>query len=343
MIDNFTICVGTVGSGAFSSHDGGVTWAQGVMKMPYPPWAPWIQVRAVTASPHRQGMFLAGSDVGLHASHDNGKTWEFLNTPADRHQIWSITFHPTDPDIILVGVAPFETGVNIVRTEDGGKSWTIPDLPAPNRSIVGATHITSILFDPRDSGMVWATCELGGLYQSSDTGKTWRQSTEKLGERAFAGDIHSVSVTPKGRIFATSPEGLWISDDDAYSFTLHQFPPFPEPEPAGAADGITAYCRGIAQKSDDPNVILIGTGDYTPGKIGAIQRSANGGDSWDPAVLSHSPNSHFYHIATHSGQPDLMVAATFFGYVYVSRDAGLTWAKLQREFGEIRGLAWAPN
>jgi photosystem II stability/assembly factor-like uncharacterized protein len=313
------------------------------MKMPHPPWSPWIQIRAVVASPHQPGLFLAGSDIGLHISVDNGGSWEFMTSPADRHQVWSIAFDPTDPKIILAGVAPFESHVNIIRTGDGGQSWQVLNVPAPSRSIVGATHITAVHFDPRDRRTIWATCELGGLYRSRDSGDSWTQIQEKLGDRRFAGDVHSILVTPQGRIFATSPEGVWISDDDARSFRLHAFPAFPDPEPAGLPDGIVAYSRGITQKADDPDVIFIGTGDYTPGRFGAIQRTVDGGESWEPAPLTATANSHFYCIASNRADPNFLAAATMFGYVYVSDDGGARWRKLSREFGEIRGLAWAPS
>jgi photosystem II stability/assembly factor-like uncharacterized protein len=276
-------------------------------------------------------------------SNDYGRSWNFLHSPADQHQIWSIAFHPEDRDLVLVGVAPFETDINIIRSEDRGATWSVPHVPAPARSIVGATHITDIQFDPRNLSRVWATCELGGLYESRDSGCSWTQKLEKLGDRSFAGDVHSISVEPNGMILATTPEGLWTSNDDAASFRLHQFPPFSDPEPAGAAGGITAYCRGISRKIDDPKTVFVGTGDYTPGKTGAIQRSVDGGASWSAAQLSVPPNSHFYSFATHAADPDLIVAVTFFGYVYVSRDAGESWEKLAREFGEIRGVAWGPG
>ena len=40
---------------------------------------------------------------------------------------------------------------------------------------------------------------------------------------------------------------------------------------------------------------------------------------------------------------DVMVAASIYGYVYVSADGGDSWDKLQKEFGEIRSLALTPN
>jgi hypothetical protein len=32
-----------------------------------------------------------------------------------------------------------------------------------------------------------------------------------------------------------------------------------------------------------------------------------------------------------------------FGEVYVSEDAGASWRKIAREFGEIRAAVWVPN
>ncbi len=37
------------------------------------------------------------------------------------------------------------------------------------------------------------------------------------------------------------------------------------------------------------------------------------------------------------------LAFTLFGEVYSSEDAGESWRKIEREFGEIRAIAWLPN
>jgi photosystem II stability/assembly factor-like uncharacterized protein len=48
-------------------------------------------------------------------------------------------------------------------------------------------------------------------------------------------------------------------------------------------------------------------------------------------------------LATNPANPDVVVANSLHGYVYVSADAGESWSKVRREFGEIRALAWVPN
>lgn len=334
----FTICVGTLSSGIFHSADAGGTWAQAKLDMPLPPWSPWIEVRAVTVSPHDPADFLAGSNVGLHRSRDGGRTWSFVRSPADALQVWSTAFHPTNPKRLYAGLAPFETGRALIRSDDGGESWEVLPIPVSAKSVVGATHVTSLAFDPRRPDTLWASVELGGLLRSDDGGDSWA-AAPPFGEAITNQDVHCVVAHPDGRVLATTPDGVWTSTDQGQTMALHRFPAFEEQDPPAVAFNITGYSRAVVVKPDDPSIVLVGTGDYTPGRFGAVQRSADGGRTWRPAQLSQPANSHVYWIAFDPTDPNTAVAATMFGYVYVSRDAGVSWTKLKREFGEIRGLA----
>jgi photosystem II stability/assembly factor-like uncharacterized protein len=89
--------------------------------------------------------------------------------------------------------------------------------------------------------------------------------------------------------------------------------------------------------------MFVGNGDAIPGVTGAIQMSHDGGRSWRPAPLPVEPNSVVYWFATHEALPNVIVAASLYGYVYVSEDGGESWTKRKREFGEIRSLALTPN
>ncbi len=99
----------------------------------------------------------------------------------------------------------------------------------------------------------------------------------------------------------------------------------------------------MAVKADDPDTIFVGNGDFVPGKTGAIQRSTDGGRSWQAANLPVTPNSTIYWFGTHPADPDIVVANSLHGYVYTSTDGGASWEKVEREFGEIRAIAWTPN
>jgi photosystem II stability/assembly factor-like uncharacterized protein len=53
-------------------------------------------------------------------------------------------------------------------------------------------------------------------------------------------------------------------------------------------------------------------------------------------------NSTMWNFAVHPADPNLVYANSVSGQVYRSTDAGATWHKLPREFGEIRAIAWTP-
>ena len=47
--------------------------------------------------------------------------------------------------------------------------------------------------------------------------------------------------------------------------------------------------------------------------------------------------------ATHPADAKRIVGVQLFGEVCVSEDAGTSWRKIPREFGEIRDAVWVPN
>ena len=64
---------------------------------------------------------------------------------------------------------------------------------------------------------------------------------------------------------------------------------------------------------------------------------------WEILPLPTQPNATVWGLATHPADPNRIVAFSLFGEVYVSEDAGASWHKIAREFGEIRSAVWLPN
>jgi photosystem II stability/assembly factor-like uncharacterized protein len=91
-----------------------------------------------------------------------------------------------------------------------------------------------------------------------------------------------------------------------------------------------------------PEVVLLGNGDGPPGTVGIVARSTDGGTHWEPARMPGRANSTIWNFAVHAADPDLVYVSSVSGEVYRSTDAGASWEKLSREFGEIRALAWTP-
>ena len=141
---------------------------------------------------------------------------------------------------------------------------------------------------------------------------------------------------PTTSIYATSPYGIATSTDEGESWDHHHFPKFHE-------NDARSYCRGVLIKADNPDVIFVGNGDFLRGTIGAIQRTTDRGQTWEPVSLPVAPNSLVYWFATTKDLPSVIAAATLYGYVYISEDGGESWKKLKKEFGEVRSLALTPN
>ena len=333
MAKDFTICLGTVGAGVWYSPDSGERWKRSRINLPFHAQPGEIQIRALAISPHNPHHIFAGSEVGLYRSEDKGANWELLESLMDGLQIWSVAVHPTDPDIIFAGTKP----PGVFRSQDGGKRWEKVSIDIAEQCLAGAPKVTNIVFDPRDPRTVWVGVEIDGVFRSRDGGDTWTH-LPALGSDPINQDIHGVAISlgQPTKILATTPDGIWTSMDEGESWTLHGFPRFYE------KDRIS-YCRGVALKADDPEVIFVGNGDFIPGKTGAIQRSTDGGKTWEVVPLPVAPNSTIYWFATHPADPNIIVANSLNGYVYTSSDGGDSWKKLKQEFGEIRALAWMPN
>ncbi len=327
MAKDYTICVGTVGGGLSQSPDGGETWNR--IRTPLPTEC---NVRALAVYPDNPYHILAGSDNGIYRSEDSGATWEKLDSPLDGIQIWSVTVDPEDPNTIFVGTRP-----DAFRSRDGGKHWEKLSLGVTNPCPVGIPRTTAMIVDPRDRRTIWAGIEVDGIYKSLDGGDTWVHLPD-LGPDPFYGDIHDMAISPGQRraIYATTPYGIATSMDEGESWENHEFPKYQE-------NDRWSYCRGMAIKADDPNVIFVGNGDTMPGITGDIRVTRDSGKNWVAASLPVEPNSRMYWFGTHPSTPDVIVAASIYGYVYTSEDGGTSWQKLRKEFGEVRTVALMPN
>lgn len=333
MAGEFTICAGTVGSGIWLSRDSGLRWRRAKMELPFFSRAGDVQVRALAVSPHTPGLAYAGSEIGLYRTEDNGMSWELLESPMSERQIWSVALHPVDPDVMFAGTKP----PAIFRSSDRGNSWERLSAAIPEECPIGPPRVTNLVIDPRRHDTIWAGVELGGVFCSHDSGDNWTRLPQ-LGPRESSTDVHGVAIsagTP-AKVLVTTPDGLWISDNEGESWSLHAFPKFAERDRV-------SYCRGVAVKPDDPDVLFVANGNDVPGDAGAIQRSRDGGRSWEPAALPVEPNSTIYWFAVNRAIPNVIVANSMFGYLYVSNDGGDSWTKLRRELSEIRALACMPN
>lgn len=322
MTADYRIFVGTVGEGVWRSDDAGRTFARRSLGM-------FVEcdVRALATHPTQPKMIYAGTSEGVYRSDDCGERWARLEGPLSRLVTWSLLVSPHDPATIYAGTRP----AHLFRSQDAGRTWTqLGATIAQHCNNIVYNRVTTLLADPDDPQGLWAGVEIDAVRRSGDAGETWARCASGLSSQ----DIHALAIVPgrPRRILASTNNDLNVSTDEGRSW---------QPQEVGRQFD-WPYCRGLAQKTDDPNVLFLGNGDAPPGQIGALRRSTDAGRTWHRAELPCIPNSTVWGFAVHPADPQLILAYSVSGEIFTSRDAGLHWSKVPRAFGEIRALAWVP-
>jgi photosystem II stability/assembly factor-like uncharacterized protein len=322
MAVDYSICLGTAGWGVWNSPDAGKSWVR--HRAPFPLNS---RIQALVAHPTQTRTVFAGGDTGVFESHDGGAHWERLSANGQLPTIWSLTVDPVDPDTLFAGTRP----AGVYRSRDGGRQWEKLAVDIAPECSIGVPFVTSVVVDPDDHRVVWAGVEIDGVFRSVDGGDTWTRLKTGL----YDPDIHAVTIaaTQPKRLYASTAREVFISDnlgDTWQALEIREKWPLP-------------YARGMAVKADNPGVLFAGCGETTTGETGFVLRTTNFGETWDVLRLPTQPNATIWGIATHPADANRIVAFSLFGEVYVTEDAGASWHKIAREFGEIRSAVWVPN
>ena len=160
---------------------------------------------------------------------------------------------------------------------------------------------TALAIDPNDSRIVWAGIEVDGVRRSLDGGDTWTaigataMGEADIGEGIWDPDIHDIVVsrgTPS-LVITSTPKEIFTSTDLGESWS-----------PLKVKDHFaTMYCRPMALKENDSNMLFVGNGDGPFGDTGSIQRSKDQGQTWETCDLPVEPNTGIWRFATHASDP----------------------------------------
>lgn len=320
MATNKTICIGTLGQGIWRSSDSGKTWER-IREGIYSENA----VRSLTVHPKDFSTMYAGTADGIYLSQDVGATWERLDSPMNDIPIWTLAIDPVDPNVIFAGTRP----ALLFRSKDSGHTWeNLPVEMAEECPNVRIPRVTALIVDPQDHNNVWAGVEVDGVRHSKDGGDSWESVKRGINDP----DIHNLAITlgPPKTLLTITPREVFSSTDDGVTWELVS---------AGQQVAIP-YCRAVAIKADDPQVIYMGNGENAFGARGAIHRSTDRGRTWEALPLPVEPNGSVWDLATHPSDPDFVLASTVNGQVFSSADGGDSWHKIPRDFGEAHSLAW---
>src|SRR5882762_1405200 len=239
---------------------------------------------------------------GIYRSNDAGRTWMHLGL-RDGQQIPQIAVDPRDPNRILVAVAGHPYGPNeergIFRSTDGGRSFEkvlykdentggADVLINPSNPDVAYAALWEARQGPWENAVWNATG--GGIFKSTDNGKTWRQLKGGLPEGIIQANL-AIAPSSTKRLFASvgTPTGvnLFRSDDGGDNWTIAT----KDPRPAGRIGGGDLSVPRFDPKN--PEVIYVASTvswkSSDGGKTWVAFRGAPGGDDYQNVWIN--PNN----------------------------------------------------
>ncbi|MCA1632193.1 MAG: hypothetical protein LC802_00390 [Acidobacteria bacterium] len=225
------VYVATASGGLWKTTNGGVRWTpiferQGTISIgdvalePGNPEVIWVG----TGESNVRNSVSFGD--GVYKSTDGGKSWQHMGL-RDTERVSRILVNPRNPDIVYVGALGHAFGPNeergVFMTTDGGRTWT-------KTLYVDAEHgVADMDIDPSNPNILYAAVwkfrrtpwthtsgsERGGVFRSTDGGRTWKKLEKGLPK--LAGRI-GVKVAPSNSsvvyaIMEAKDGTLYRSDD----------------------------------------------------------------------------------------------------------------------------------
>ena len=299
--------IGAVNGGVWKSNDYGRTWS------PIFDSQSTQSIGAIAVAPSNPNVIYVASGEGLarpdlsvgdgiYKSTDAGKTWAHLGLRGGQ-QIPGLAVDPRDPNRLFAAVLGHPYGPSEERgvflSTDGGQNWT--KVLYKNENTGG----DQVEFDPSNPDIVYASmwsvrqapwedaneyqATDGGLFKSTDAGKTWRQLKSGLPDNIV--QIHFASAPNQpSRIYAVvgttvpgdyaSGKGLGIyrSDDAGETWTRAT----DDGRPAMRIGGGDLPMLAVDPKNPDivysTSIVTLRSTDA--GKTWASIRGAPGGDDY---------------------------------------------------------------
>lgn len=141
---------------------------------------PWLSRRLYAGSSYPGKRLYVTTDGGLH--------WRMTGLGPMNGDVRELAIDPFSPETIIASLSyDWEYGNGLFKSTDAGETWTRIDhwgSPTP--------FVTSIVFDPRRQGVVYAGLLYRGVWKSTNGGATWVQKSTGLGSQG----VNALAVDP---------------------------------------------------------------------------------------------------------------------------------------------------
>jgi photosystem II stability/assembly factor-like uncharacterized protein len=270
--------------------------------------------------------YVASASGGLWKTVNNGITFSCVFAGQPHPSIGAVAVAPSNPEVVWVGTGEANArnsvswGNGVFLSTDGGKSWR-------HCGLVETRHIGRIVVDPRDPftayvaavGRFWGSNRERGLFKTADGGKTWQHVLALDDETG----VIDVVLDPK------NPDTVYAA---AYRVRRDAFG-------GGNPEIMFGPKAGIYKSTDAGRTWKRLTQGLPKSAIGRVGLTIY---PRDPRVLYAVIPTEKTNIRQVAGQPPRANHDPETGGIFVSRDGGESWNKVNDlcprpfYFGQIR-------
>lgn len=197
--------------GVSKTTDGGRTWR---------PANAGLQLRseALAIDPVRpETLYVAGSGL-VFKSTNGGRNWRRAGTGLVENDLVTATalaIDPRKPETVYVagyhGVIKTADSGGVFKSTDGGDTWR--SLNAGLLGPFGTPSAYALAIDPRRPQIIYAAANSGymqasdgGVFRSTNGGRTWRPFNRGLTNRRGARNVHALAFDASGRLLYAGTE-----------------------------------------------------------------------------------------------------------------------------------------
>lgn len=306
-------------------------------------------IHTIAFAPSNNKYLYLGCDGGVYKSKDGGLTWESKNNGISTLQLYGISSHPTNKDIIIAGS---QDNYDFITKDHGKSVW---------QTIRTGGDVKAVFFDPMDPDIIYTSAYGSRLYKSvnggikfnylnlnidgypsitpqsflihpynnswlylvtdkvwksEDGGYNWNEISPKISYYSIKA-IHQSNVNPDIMIVAGYHKGLtppvFITSNEGQNWI----------EVTDSIPGEQRVISKVLTHPTDSNTVFIVRSGYGSGKI---YRSNDLGNKWENITgnLPDVPHSDMFIDPNNSSH---YYVANDFG-VYGSIDSGISWQRI---------------